>query len=84
MKTKLEEGCGCSKKCEQNIPFQEVRDHVLRLTEMTKGEKEIYIMARLNGKAACSSDTCRERTDRKRTQYEYVFQGSERICSKAH
>ena len=82
LKTKLEEGCDCSKKCTQNIPFQEVRDHALRLTEMTKGEKEIYIMARLNAKTARSSDACRERTDRKRTRYEYMFQGRE-ICRAA-
>lgn len=40
-------GCGCGKACIQSMDISTIQEHVDNLREMTKDEREMYIMGAL-------------------------------------
>ncbi|XP_060576229.1 uncharacterized protein LOC132733584 [Ruditapes philippinarum] len=68
-------GCKCTKNCFSNLSFPQIEANILNLREMTKNEKEMLIMGTL--KKINSDIRCKE--DRKRSRYEYYFDGV-KVC----
>jgi hypothetical protein len=58
--------------------FSDIREHVISLSDMTKNEKDFYIMANLKVKSKCKQSTGGE-SDRKRGRYIYEFRDVE-VC----
>ena len=50
LRSVIEKGCGCGKNCISTFSFSDIREHIISLFEMTKNEKEFYIMAKLKVK----------------------------------
>ncbi|XP_048771609.1 uncharacterized protein LOC125677540 [Ostrea edulis] len=72
--------CNCSSNCLDNFLKSEITDHIYRLREMTKEEKEMYIMGSI--KKVGNKKVTSKRKERKRARYEYSFE-SQAICRKA-
>lgn len=78
--TRVASGCGCVQNCVNNIDKSLIQTHVDNLREMTKDEKELYVMGALQ---KINPDSKRSRYgDRKRTRYEYKYEGNS-ICKNA-
>ena len=66
--TAREKGCSCHWKCMDKIPFDEISDHVLLMRELSREEKDMYIMGKLKSKG---TGTNTESSKRKRFAYCY-------------
>ncbi|XP_053392666.1 uncharacterized protein LOC123542687 [Mercenaria mercenaria] len=71
VKTIYDSGCKCTKNCFSNFTFSQIESNILNVREMTKSEKEMLIMGTL--KRIISDARCKG--NRKRSRYEYVFEG---------
>jgi hypothetical protein len=71
--------CNCSGNCFDNFSKSEITDHIYRLREMTKEEKEMYIMGSM--KRVGNRKVTSKRKERKRVRFEYSFEGKS-ICRK--
>ncbi|XP_056011257.1 uncharacterized protein LOC130051943 [Ostrea edulis] len=76
---KLTSGCACAKKCVERLDRKTVVEHIQNVRELSKCEKDIYIMGALkvNGSTATKSQK-----EIKRHRFCYCFNGSE-ICVAA-
>ena len=72
--------CACLNNCFQHFEETEIQDHVFRLREMEKKNKEMYIMGSI--KRVGSKNMTSKRKERKRLRYEYSFQ-EQGICRQA-
>lgn len=69
--------CNCSNNCFENSSATEFRDHIYRLREMAKDEKEMFIMGSV--KQIGSKKITSKRKECKRWRYDHSFQGHN-IC----
>lgn len=72
--------CACTKNCFGIFSDNEIKEHIFNMREMTKVEKELYIMGTLQ--TGCFGQTTKRNTKRKRVHYTYNFKG-ESICRDA-
>ncbi|XP_053392297.1 uncharacterized protein LOC128554982 [Mercenaria mercenaria] len=79
IKHKLQEGCGCKLCCFKGVTVGVVLDNILRMREMSKDNKELFVMGNLREKLG--TDRCKE-GERQRVRFEYNFQGKT-VCQKA-
>jgi hypothetical protein len=73
-------GCSCKKNCLQSFDIDDVYQQILSLREMSKDEKEMYVMGSLNRAGADQNES--RYGARKRVRYVYKFQGSS-VCQEA-
>lgn len=69
--------CSCGKNCLKNIGVEEIQNSILTTKELTRDEKDMFIMGRLMC-TGFGSNTQRGK-ERKRKKYAYYFQNQE-IC----
>ena len=72
--------CKCSKNCLALFVKEDIENHILTVREMTKEEREMYIMGVLNEIGIDKHKTWRG--DRKRKRYGYTFNGK-KICRQS-
>ncbi|XP_062595667.1 uncharacterized protein LOC134257028 isoform X1 [Saccostrea cucullata] len=78
LRSLIEKGCGCAKNCISTFSFSDIREHVISLSEMTRNERDFYIMAKLKVKAR-RRQSKDEGSTRKRIRYLYEFRDVE-VC----
>jgi hypothetical protein len=64
-------GCKCQTNCLEQFQEGIIKDHILSLRELEKGEKEMYIMGALQ--KVCTDDT--RKGKRQRIRYRFVHDG---------
>ena len=72
-------GCGCKQNCISHLSDQTLYTHILDIREMTKEEKDMYVMGSL---VENSKDTTKRGKKRMRTRHVFMFSG-EKVCKKA-
>ena len=72
-------GCGCKYSCSSKLSEHAIFSHILDTREMSKEEKDAYVIGSLIENA---KDTTKRGNKRKRTRHEYKFEGH-KICKKA-
>ena len=81
LRDKVKNACTCkSENCLKDIAFSEIRDSVLTTNELSRDERDMYIM----GKLSCVGHGLKTQRgkERKRKRYAYYFRGSQ-ICKGA-
>ncbi|MES9882762.1 MAG: hypothetical protein ABW185_17990 [Sedimenticola sp.] len=77
---KIATGCGCMKNCIKSINKTIIQSHVDNIREMTKDERDLYVMGALH---KLNPDDKRTRYgERKRAKYDYTYEGRH-ICKQA-
>ncbi|XP_056003731.1 uncharacterized protein LOC125678765 [Ostrea edulis] len=76
IREKIIKGCSCRMDCISNISFEEISHHIYSMRELSKEEKDMYIMGKLKSKSYGGGSS---RRDAKRQRYEYNFDDREFI-----
>lgn len=72
--------CNCGKRCLSKMDRTSVEEHIMNIKEMTKDEKDLYVMGAVH---KVNPDQKRSRYgERKRTRYDYRYEGH-KVCRKA-
>lgn len=79
IKQLVKDGCSCKQECSNGIDVEKAFDHILSVREMTKEEKEMYIMGALIN--SCGEETTKRGKKRKRTRIQYRYVGTN-VCRK--
>lgn len=66
-------GCECTKKCSAKFTVEEIYDHILNVREMTKDEKELYIMGVVG--EVTNNDKTKRGKKRQRMRHVFRFHG---------
>ncbi|XP_056002594.1 uncharacterized protein LOC130049247 isoform X2 [Ostrea edulis] len=77
IREKIIKGCSCRMDCISNISFEEISHHIYSMRELSKEEKDMYIMGKLKSKSYGGGSS---RRDAKRQRYEYNFDDRE-VCT---
>ncbi|KAJ8303813.1 hypothetical protein KUTeg_018635 [Tegillarca granosa] len=80
LKCKIETGCKCLDSCLNKFSVDEIYHHILNLRELSKDEREMYIMGSLQNEMSQTSIT--NQGKRQRQSYGYKYQGKT-ICKSA-
>ncbi|KAJ8312014.1 hypothetical protein KUTeg_009387, partial [Tegillarca granosa] len=80
LKCKIETGCKCLDSCLNKFSVDEIFHHILNLRELSKDEREMYIMGSLQNEMSQTSIT--NQGKRQRQSYGYKYQGKT-ICKSA-
>jgi len=73
----LQNGCGCKGNCNKKVSFDQVYGLILNLREMTKEEKEMFLI----GVLTSEHETTQRGKKRKRSTCRYTFNGL-KVCRK--
>ena len=65
---KIRKGCGCTKNCLSRLGEEMIIEHVLNIKELSRQEKDMFIMGQMYPK--CASATTRK-GERKWSKYVY-------------
>ncbi len=76
--SEIRKGCGCGQNCLQKVDKVEAYRRILDLREITKNEKEMYIMGKIE---ALNNVGQTRHGDRKRVRYDYSFAGMP-VCQR--
>lgn len=71
-------GCSCRMECMSKFTSEEISNHIYSMRELSKDEKDMYIMGKLKSKSTGLSS----RHDAKRQRYTYNFDDRE-VCKDA-
>lgn len=77
LEIKISSGCSCHFNCFDKIQYEEIKDHILTMRELTRDEKDMFIM----GKLTCRNSGM-DTSDKKRQRYIYSFADRE-VCKVA-
>ena len=76
---KMDNSCSCRMECMSKFSFHEIHDHICSMRELSKEERDMYIMGKIKSR---STGSVSSRHDAKRQRYEYSFDDRE-VCKDA-
>ncbi|XP_023328184.1 uncharacterized protein LOC111701225 [Eurytemora carolleeae] len=82
VETRLKKGCGCEQDCFQFLISDNVYNHRLNISKLTKREHDMYLMGMMMASLGDPNQTTKLK-HRKRRRNKYMYQGRE-VCQEAY